>query len=279
MDKPDPVRPERLQWHPAFLQALQLELIDYKESLQFKYEYQLTTEPLRIDLLIIKKPHDMVIHKNIARIFRSDNILEFKSPGDYLSIKDFLKVYAYACLYAAITPETEFSGITLTLVEQRYPKSLISYLMGERGYGVEESGPGIYTVRGDYLPIQIIETKRLPAGENLWLRSLTNDLEREAARDILEAGKGAPQKAPVYMDVLLRANPRVFMEALNMANHTETFEEVFTEAGIIPQWIERGEEKKALAIARNLLAMGWAVENIAKATELPLEKVRSLEVG
>ncbi|MDR1025152.1 MAG: hypothetical protein LBL56_05440, partial [Treponema sp.] len=77
MDKPDPVRPERLQWHPAFLQALQLELIDYNESLQFKYEYQLTTEPLRIDLLIIKKPHDMVIHKNIARIFRSDNILEF----------------------------------------------------------------------------------------------------------------------------------------------------------------------------------------------------------
>jgi predicted transposase YdaD len=55
-----------------------------------------------------------------------------------------------------------------------------------------------------------------------------------------------------------------------------TFEEVFTEAGIIPQWMERGEEKKALAIARNLLAMGWAVENIAKTTELPLEKVRSL---
>jgi predicted transposase/invertase (TIGR01784 family) len=74
------------------------------------------------------------------------------------------------------------------------------------------------------------------------------------------------------------------MEALNMANHTETFEEVFTEAGIIPQWIERGikqgieqgEEKKAFAIARNLLAKEWAVEDVAETTGLSIEKVRSL---
>jgi hypothetical protein len=274
-----PARPEKLKWHPAFLQALQLELLEY--PLEFKYEYQLTTEPLRVDLLIIKKPPELAIEKNIARIFRSDNILEFKSPGDYLSVKDFLKVYAYACLYAAITPETEFSGITLTLVEQRHPRRLISYLTGERGYGVEETGPGIYTVKGDYLPIQIIETKRLPVEENLWLRSLTDDLEMGTARAILEAGKGVVREAPMsaYMDVLLRANSEAFMEAWNMAKGKRTFEEVFTEAGIIPQWIEQGKEEKALAIARNLLAKGWTVEDVTETTELPLEKVRSLEVG
>ena len=108
--KPGPARPEKLQWHPAFLQALQLELLDYKNALQFNYEYQLTTEPLRVDLLVIKKPKDLAIDKNIARIFRSDNILEFKSPGDYLSVKDFLKVYSYACLYAAITPIVPLFG-------------------------------------------------------------------------------------------------------------------------------------------------------------------------
>ncbi|MCL2214584.1 MAG: hypothetical protein FWC06_05170, partial [Treponema sp.] len=83
----------KLNWHPAFLQAIQHELYDYLDSLEFKYEYQLTTEPLRIDLLIIKKPKDLAIEKNIGKIFRSDNILEYKSPDDYLSIKDFLKVY------------------------------------------------------------------------------------------------------------------------------------------------------------------------------------------
>jgi hypothetical protein len=283
--KPGPNRPEKLKWHPAFLEAIQLELIEYKNFLEFKYEYQLTTEPLRVDLLIIKKPRDLAIDKNIARIFRSDNIVEFKSPEDYLSVKDFLKVYAYACLYAAITPEAEFSGVTLTFVEHRHPRDLISYLTGERCYGVKETGPGIYTVSGDYLPIQIIETKRLPAKENLWLKSLTNDLERETARAILEARKETVREAPLsaYLDVLLRANSEAFLEALNMANGTRTFEEVFTEAGIIPQWIERGleqgEEKKALVIARNLLAKGWAVEDVAETTELSIEKVRSLVSG
>jgi predicted transposase YdaD len=145
---------------------------------------------------------------------------------------------------------------------------------------VEETGPGIYTVIGDYLPIQIIETKRLSEEENLWLKSLTNDLERGAARAILEGRKDAPREVPLsaYMDVLLRANPEAFMEAWNMANSTRTFEEVFTEAGIIPQWIEQGEEKKALAIARNLLAKGWTVQDVAETTDLSLEKVRSLVI-
>jgi hypothetical protein len=63
-----------------------------------------------------------------------------------------------------------------------------------------------------------------------------------------------------------------------MVKGKKTFEEVFTEAGIIPQWIERGEEKKALAIARNLLVKGWAAEDVAETTDLSLEKVRSIVV-
>ena len=75
----------KLKWHPAFLEAIQQELFDYRDSLVFKYEYQLVSEPLRIDLLIIKKPKEIYIDKNIARIFRTDNLLEYKSPDDYLS--------------------------------------------------------------------------------------------------------------------------------------------------------------------------------------------------
>ncbi|MDR3122746.1 MAG: hypothetical protein LBU16_03080 [Treponema sp.] len=57
--KPGPSRHEKLKWHPAFLQALQLELVEYKNFLQFKYEYQLTAESLRVDLLVIRKPPDL----------------------------------------------------------------------------------------------------------------------------------------------------------------------------------------------------------------------------
>jgi predicted transposase/invertase (TIGR01784 family) len=155
---------------------------------------------------------------------------------------------------------------------------------GIRRYEVKESVPGIYTVKGDYLPIQIIETKKLSGEENLWLKSLSNDLESSAAKAILKVGKEMIREAQLsaYLDVLLRANPQTFLEAWKMADSTATFEEVFTEAGIIPQWIERGVEqgieRGKFAIARNLLARGWAIEEIAETTELPVEKIRSLSL-
>ena len=282
-----------IHWHPAFLQAIQLELLEYKDSLEFKYEYQLTAEPLRIDLIIIKKPKELAINKNIARIFRSDNLLEYKSPDDSLSVKDFMKVYAYANLYAAITPEVDFSDITITFIENRHPREFIKYLSKIRHYKVEETNSGIYTVFGDYLPIQIIESKKLPENENLWLKSLTKDLGIRSVNAILREGKRQVGKAPfgAYLDVLLRANPEIFLEVQNMAAKTrsreKTFEEVFTEAGIIPEWIARGKaegivEGKAegkMEVARNLLAMQMPVEKIAQAVQMPVEEVYALAAG
>jgi hypothetical protein len=285
----------KLNWHPAFLQAIQLELAQYKDSLEFKYEFQLTSEPLRIDLIIIKKPKNLTINKNFARIFNSWNLCEFKSPDDYLSIKDFFKVYAYANLYAAITPDVDLSAVTLTFVENKYPRKLIHYLTDVRHYTVDETWPGIHVVSGDFLPIQIIESKKLPEAENLWLKSLTNTLEIGAATVILEEGRKWVNKTPLdaYLDILLRANPETFLEVQNMANGTLTFEEVFTRAGIIPRWIERGrkegiekgiekgivqgEEKKALEIARKLLDEGWSIEKTAGIARLTVKKVRSLK--
>ena len=271
----------KLQWHPAFLQAIQMELLDYRDCLEFRYEYQLAAEPLRIDLLIIKKTKNVDIRKNIARIFRRDNLLEYKSPEDYLSVKDFLKVYAYANLYAAITPGVDLSDVTLTFVGSRHPRKLLRYLTGIRGYTVEETSPGIYQISGDYIPIQIIESKKLSEGENLWLRSLRNDgLKVRDARAILDERQKKEASVDAYIDILLRANPRIFLEVHNMARR-ETFEEVFTKAGIIPEWVERGREQGRVQgreiTARNLLKMGMSVEDIAQAAELPVEKIRALK--
>jgi hypothetical protein len=60
-------------------------------ALQFISEYQLTAEPLRIDIVIIKKIKDIPLTKNIAAIFRTHNLVEYKSPTDYLSVVDFYK--------------------------------------------------------------------------------------------------------------------------------------------------------------------------------------------
>jgi hypothetical protein len=263
----------KLRWHPAFLQAMQLELADYRDSLEFKYEYQLTSEPLRIDLIIIKKTKSMTIDKNIAKIFRADNLLEYKSPDDYLSVNDFLKVYAYANLYAAITPGVNLSDITLTFVEGRHPRKLLHYLAEVRGYKVEEMSPGIYQVSGDYVPIQVIESKRLPEKENLWLKSLTNDLETHNMDAILKESQKRRhrEETDAYLDIILRANPKTFLEVQEM--RYPTMEELLTEAGLIPEFMERGRIQGKEITARNLLKMGMSVSEIAQATELPVEKV------
>jgi len=48
-----------ISWHPAFVEALQMELEAYEDALEFYPEYQLTSEPLRIDCVIIKKTKDV----------------------------------------------------------------------------------------------------------------------------------------------------------------------------------------------------------------------------
>jgi hypothetical protein len=58
----------------------------------------------------------------------------------------------------------------LSFIESRYPQKLLGHLKNVRGFAVEETGPGIYTVSGDILPIQVIDSSRLPTEENLWLK-------------------------------------------------------------------------------------------------------------
>jgi hypothetical protein len=273
---------QKTPWHPAFVDAIRMELFDYRDSLEFKCEHPLNEEPLRIDLLIIKKPRDLVIEKNIARIFRSDNILEYKSPAHYLSVKDFLKVYAYANLYAAITPGVDFEDITLTFVENRHPRKLLKYLTGTRGYKVEKNSPGIYLISGDYVPIQIIESGKLPEQENLWLRSLVKDLPAVNAGSILDEARKLEGKAQLgaYLDVLLRANPKAFTEAETMARRgLPTLKEAFTEIGLLDiyeQVMEQGLEQGLEAAARNALAEGASFEFVQKITGLDIKTIKQL---
>jgi hypothetical protein len=233
-------------WHPAFLEAMKQELLDYRDYLEFKYNYPLTREPLEIDVLIIKKPKDLIIDKNIARIFRSENILEYKSPDDYLSVNDFLKVNAYAYLYASITPGVDLADITMTFVENRHPRELLKYLTETRGYTTEETSPGIYLITGDYLPIQIIESGKMSEQENLWLKSLTKDLPAVNLGSILDKARKLGDKAQLgaYLYVLMRANYKTFLEAKKMAvEELPTLEEALEMAGLLPGMMEYCEKK------------------------------------
>jgi hypothetical protein len=264
-----------IPWHPAFFEAIQLELEAYRDVLEFKYEYQLTTDPLRIDTLIIKKPKHVIIEKNFAQIFRGENICEFKSPGDYLSIDDFYKVYGYACLYAAITPGVTITDLTLTFVEARYPRELIRHLTEVRGYTVDEPWPGIHRVTGDFFPIQIIESKKLSESDNIWLKGLNRGLDFSRLDHILKESRLKRKDARIraYVHAVTQANLQILKE-VTMSDYT--VDDVLMEAGLIPLWLEQGRKEATLEAARAFREKGYPDSDIADALQLPLDVVANL---
>ena len=76
----------KLQWHPAFQAALQIELEEDKPYLEFYSKYNLTKKPMQIDTLI-RKAEGWQCKKKLARFFRGHNIIEYKSPWDSVSMR------------------------------------------------------------------------------------------------------------------------------------------------------------------------------------------------
>jgi hypothetical protein len=270
---------KRISWQAAFIQAMKMELCDYEKVLDIYDDRRLTEEPLRIDCVVIVNRKNVKIKKNIASVFREHNLIEYKSPSDYVSVADFYKVYAYACLYVSLE-EIPITSLTLTFVESRHPQKLISHLQKIRGYTVEENTEGIYTVKGDIIPMQIIDNRRLSAVENLWLKSLSNRLNcREVTRiseEITRQKKSADIAA--YLYVIAKANHETLQEAIEMSDAL-TIEKVFENVGWTAKWEARGEAKgktegqdeKAREIARNFKKMGLSVSQIAEGTGLSLD--------
>lgn len=160
---------------PPVAGATELELKQNKADLEFETEYILNKEPVKMDMLIIKKQPDVTIKNEIGRIFRGHNIVEFKGSGDVLNIDVYHKVIAYACLYKSmgrLVDERPAKDITVTMIREAYPRELFK-TFAEADISFEERFPGIYYLTGNVMfPTQIIVTRRL-SDEHASLRILS----------------------------------------------------------------------------------------------------------
>ena len=263
----------KIFWHAPFFEGLQLELYQYKDYLTFEDEHQLSKEALIVDVLVIKKEKGIKIDKDIGRIFRGHNLVEFKSETDSLSIRDFNKVIGYAYIYSSFT-DVPLSDITVTFALTIYPEALEKYLENEFQQKIEDMGNGIYYINNGHFPIQILESKKL-SKENLFLRSLRSNLTVEDAVSVVqEYGKlKDAEKKNAYLDGLIKANFDTFREAMKMG---EAAKELFLEAAEEYGWREKFENERAKEIAKKLLSLGDPTEKVAEATNLPIEVVRGL---
>lgn len=216
MNKEKDIAPPKLQWHPAFYAGIQIELEKDASNLTFENEHQLGTKPKEIDVLIIKKDAETPIQTNLGKIFRRYNIVEYKSPTDYLSIDDFYKVYGYACFYKTDTVtvnEIPFEEITITFVCRRYPQKLMTHWKNVRGYHIVKQDDGIFYITGDVIPMQLIVTSLLSKEKNLWLSNLTDQLQDNSTAEKLIYEYEKHKNNELYrsvMDIIVRANKEKF---------------------------------------------------------------------
>lgn len=222
----------KLQWHPVFSAVFRIELAPELKRMQMEAEHLLAKKPLQIDILVVKKKKEEKIQKNIGQIFRTHNIIEYKSPDDYLSIHDFYKIYGYACLYQSDTEkdcEIDPEEITITFVCNHYPGKMLEHIRKVRGMTVKKHEEGIYHLLGDAIPMQLIITKELSKEKNFWMQSLRKDLKSGGEiRALLERYEENKDEScyQAVMDVISRANWKEFEEERAMC---DALKELFAE--------------------------------------------------
>lgn len=207
----------KIQWHPSFVAAMDLELAENRSDLIYEKEYNLNTKPLEIDLLIIKKDSNIQIVNEIGKLFRGHNIVEYKSPDDHMDIDTFYKSGAYGCLYKASgksVDERSADDITITMIRDTKPEGLFRYF---REHHIQVTNPyeGIYYITDAVLfPTQIIVGRELKKKEHTWLRALSDRVEKQEMKELLERINSLTEKfdrelADSVLEVSIRANKQL----------------------------------------------------------------------
>ena len=210
---------KKIQWHAPFAAATRLQLREDKDLFVFEEEYRLSSKPLEMDLLIIKKVSDAEPKNEIAKIFRTHNIVEYKSPGDKLNIDTWYKTIAYAGLYKSLGEHTDArkaEDITVTLIREKKPAHLFALLRSQYGIEIQERYEGIYYLTGKVLfPTQFIETARLRKGANTWLQFLTKNTTSEMFNSFMEQSdllreQGEIGYADAIVGLMIQSNTQIF---------------------------------------------------------------------
>ncbi len=224
----------KIQWHPGFVAAMDLELREYRDDLVFEKEYNLNTKPLEIDLLIIKKEVSVRISNEIGRFFRGHNILEYKSPDDHLDIDTFFKTIAYASLYKSYGKTLDgikADDVTVSIIREAKPAGLFQYFK-EHGYSISSPCRGIYYIEGPFpFPAQIVATGELEEKSHTWLRALSKRMDRESLRNLLEkisqiTEKNDREMANSILEVSIEANRKMIEGLMGDDSMFETLMEI-----------------------------------------------------
>jgi len=181
-------------------------------------------------------------------------------------------------IYSAFE-EIPVQDITISFVVTPKPTKLFAHLEHDRSFMISEVRPGIYYIEGDTFPIQVIESKKLTADENVFLKSLRSNLTPVDMRDVFEAYSkyGELEKVSAYLNRILEANDAVLEEVLAMSDKVkEIVMKHLENTGESNKFVEQGQEQAKRETALEMLNDGFSPDKIARYVQKPLEWVQGL---
>lgn len=244
----------QLKYHYGFYAAAHVAYHAVRGELEFLQEQELGVEPVRLDMLIIKRNGIKPLEDPIGSFFRKYNILEYKSPEDTLNIDDFIKTQGYACFYKAqgkVVNEIPCDELTISVFRHTFPRKLFASLAGT-GRGVENPYPGIYHVAGPLtFPAQVVVTSQLPAGSYTAFKILARGAGREDVIRFMESrGAYDPEDVRAILRISIATNQELFLKLEEEGLMVDAFERVFHKE--LAEREARGEER---GIFRTLLGL------------------------
>lgn len=163
---------EYIQWHPLFVKSIKAALkASQIDQVQVFPEVALSSKPLVIDVVVVNDASSDKLDHPIFELFRRFNIIEFKSPQDYLTLKDFDKGVVYSRLHYIVgeLEEDVLHQYTISYFCSHYPRVMMEFIK-YRGLVIEENNPitGIYQIKGEMYPMQVVVFNEIEEEKYLW---------------------------------------------------------------------------------------------------------------
>ena len=272
----------RSDWHYAFEALLRIETYGI-EGVEIRSEAEIGFAPPRADYLVLTEDKGIDLGRDVFRIFKRINVLEYKNPEDDFNLRTIYKANAYAN-YLIGTAEREGDvppdEVTVSVFRSKANDQLFKKLRA-RGQLTETDVQGIYFLQGIVnLPFQVVITGELPGGEYARWRALTTGAEGSDVRRAVDDASSATDDAMRrYWQAFLRQvadkNPAVFAAIREESKVSDVLMDLVKER--VDERVNEAVNETARAtmvdaISRLARSEGWSVERVMDVLEIPAEE-------
>ena len=267
----------RSDWHSGFEALLRIEMYQYGNRVQIKSEQLLGENPPRADYLILVEEPGLRMDKAVFRIFRGQNIIEFKNPHDELNERVIRKICGYANFYIGIAEhegDVPANEVTLSIFRAARPEKLFRKLLADGNLAADVEYKGIYYVKGlTDLPFQIVITSELEGTEYAAYRALTDSAGKLDVEQVILDGEAETEYAlrehfRVFLELVARKNPDLIYEIRRDHDMEITWMDIFKD--VIDERVQQGKQETWVADIRNVMeSFGVSADKAMDVLKIP----------